>query len=79
MSMHLNFEPHSWYMGVAIQKTGIHKNDITNYPYNAYYMDGMKGYIVTFHDKTLKDIKQQIKQWRGNDAAKWARIYKEVQ
>jgi len=65
MSMYLNFEPHSWYRGFAIEKTGISHNDITNYPYNAYTDDGNTYTIVELHATTLKQLKQSITNYRS--------------
>lgn len=63
MSLHLEFEPHSWYMGFAIQETGIDKNDITNYSYNAYIDNGNSGHINTVHASNLKELKQRIRNY----------------
>ena len=64
MSLYINFEPHGWYKGFAIQKTNIDKNDITDYPYNAYWDNGITGYLVELHATTLKEIKQLITNYR---------------
>lgn len=63
MSMHLEFEPHAWYMGFAIQKTGTHKNDITNYPFIGYIENGMHYQIDKRHASSLKTLKEQIREY----------------
>ena len=77
MSLHLGFEPHSWYMGFAIQKTEANNHP---YPYiwqaytdngNTYTVDDLQAY-------TLKGLKQQIKQYRLNERERIERLYKGV-
>ncbi len=66
MSMQLDFTPHSWYMGAAIEKTGIHHNDIRDWPWNAYIEDGMITYsVIELHATTLAELKQKIKAYRS--------------
>lgn len=63
MSMHLEFEPHSWYKGAAIKSNhGILYGmpGYTGTRWNAYYLNGMTGYIIEFAGETLSDIKEQI-------------------
>lgn len=58
MSMKLDFEPHSWYMGAAIEHV---KRD---HEWYAYYEDGMVTYsVITFRDTTLAGVKQQVKRF----------------
>lgn len=63
MSMHLEFEPHAWYMGFAIQKTGIDKNDITDYPFNAYIDNGNTYMIDEVHGATLAEVKENVREY----------------
>ena len=63
MSMHLDFQPHSWYMGFAIQKTGIDKNDITDYPFNAYIANGNTYMVDDVHGATLDKVKTNIREY----------------
>lgn len=65
MSLHLEFEPHSWYMGAAIRKSdgvGIFKGMTA---WKGYYLNGMTGFIVDFEAATLKDLKRKIKAYRS--------------
>ena len=65
MSLHINFEPHSWYMGFAIGKyaeaTPNVKLDI---PYFAVTDNGNTYQIDTLEGHTLKDLKTAIKRYR---------------
>lgn len=63
MSLQLEFEPHSWYKGWAIEKTGCAHNDITNWEWNAYTDDGMYTYaVLELHATTLKQLKNRINE-----------------
>ncbi len=68
MSMFLEFTPHSWYMGAAIQCIELdvfRKHYIRTRQYRAYIEDGMYTYSV-IEDKTTKTLaecKQQIKAY----------------
>lgn len=71
MSLYLEFEPHSWYMGAAIQKLAVpyeNQPGIAGNIWNAYYLNGMTGYIVEFSALTFSNLKQQIKEYRSNHA-----------
>lgn len=62
MSMHLEFEPHSWYRGAAIEKTA-HKS---GWFWTAYIEDGMRTYsIIEVTASTLKELKQKITKYRS--------------
>lgn len=85
MSLHLEFDPHSWYMGAAIRdnsatdrKGGNTWTNIQPKRWSAYYLNGMSGYIVEFEAYTLRELKQQIKDWHKaraeRDAYNRARI-----
>lgn len=75
MSLYIDFEPHSWYMGFAIKK-GIYGDD--GEKYTAYTVNGMTGFLVTLGAMTLKELKQQIKQYRINENKRTERLYKGV-
>jgi len=62
MSLHLDFEPHSWYMGFAIKRN---KNSqyITDYPWQAYTDDGNTYQIVKRHAGQLHELKAQIRAY----------------
>lgn len=81
MSMYLEFEPHSWYMGAAIQKLEV-ANEITGGVaggiWCGYYLNGMTGYIVDFSSLTLKELKQQIKEYVNKENERVKRLYKAV-
>lgn len=67
MSMYLNFEPHSWYMNTAIKQ---------NHPdtglalWYGVTLSGMTGYLAEFEATTLKDLKQQIKEYHQRQAVR---------
>lgn len=68
MSMHLEFEPHSWYMGAAIKDNRgllVGMDGYTGHKWNAYFLNGMTGYIVDFEAESLTKLKQQIKEYRS--------------
>lgn len=83
MSLHLEFEPHSWYMNTAIDKRITRVEDynpeggitVRRYKWNGYFMNGMTGLIVEFHANTLADLKKQIKDYRTNETARIERLY----
>ena len=76
MSLHLNFEPHSHYMGWAIKKTVGHYNTRTGRDWVAYTANGMTGYIEETHADTLAALKQQIKQRTLAERERVARLYR---
>lgn len=81
MSMYLEFEPHSWYMGAAIQKLEVpyeNGEGVAGNIWNGYLENGWNYSIVEFSALTLKDLKQQIKEYRYNEAKRIARLYVEV-
>lgn len=86
MSLHLEFEPHSWYMGWAIKdnrKSG-HNNSNLERPleateghrWSAYTANGMTGYIVERHAVTLKGIKLLIRTYEQAERERQARWYR---
>lgn len=65
MSLHLEFEPHSWYMNAAIKDD---RTDVTN-PVLRWYgvlLNGMTGYLVEFNAPTLTELKRLIKNYQSN-------------
>lgn len=76
MSLHLEFEPHSWYMGFAIKKNYDHQkwvNATVRTPagyiapednkWSAYTDNGMTCYIDERHADTLAELKSQIREY----------------
>ena len=59
MSLHLEFTPHSWYMGFAIKKD----NDHMTHSWGAYIDDGMSGYIIEIEAMHLNTLKRHIRQY----------------
>jgi hypothetical protein len=66
MSMQLNFEPHSWYMGFAIGRYAPHlKASKLDIPYFAVTDNGMTYQVDTIEAKTLRELKKLIKEYRS--------------
>ena len=64
MSLHIEFEPHSWYRGFAIEKP--EHNDPENYNrYYAYTDNGNTYRVDTLQADTLKELKQLITLYRS--------------
>jgi hypothetical protein len=70
MSLHIDFEPHSWYRGFAIKRNNqnlapnvTHK--IERYDWYAVIANGMTGYLVEFEADTLRELKEKIQDWYG--------------
>lgn len=61
MSLHIEFEPHSWYMGFAIKAKAT--NNWPDSLWHAYTADGQTGHIVDFESDVLADLKWQIRQY----------------
>lgn len=83
MSLHLEFEPHSWYMGFAIRKWDgegykTHFN-AENYSWEAYTDDGNTYSIVKLQADTLKELKQRIKEYHRQEAERQAEIYRRLE
>lgn len=79
--MQLDFEPHSWYMGAAIQKLEVaneRTGEVAGNIWDGYYLNGMTGYIVDFSSLTLKELKQQIKEYVNKENERVERLYKAV-
>ena len=67
MSLHLEFEPHSWYMGFAIKdnrKSEWAQEDKED-KWEAYTANGNTGYIDTQGGATLAELRQQIRNYRN--------------
>lgn len=75
MSMYLEFEPHSWYKGFAIRdnytsgydNTNLENNLENGYRYTAYTDDGNTYRIIERNADTLKQLKQQITDYRNKE------------
>jgi len=64
MSLHIEFEPHSWYMGFAIKHNPeIKDNDITGWPWEAYTADGNTYQVVELTANTLEQIRHKIRSY----------------
>lgn len=77
MSLHLEFEPHSWYMGFAIQDYRAEATGVDG-KWSAVAANGNTYSIDMLEAETLKDLKQQIKQYRLNERERIERLYKGV-
>jgi hypothetical protein len=66
MSLHIDFEPHSWYMGFAIQKDPAEdSNDKPITIWRGYTDNGNTYRVNELLAPTLKELKQEIKHYRG--------------
>lgn len=66
MSLHLNFEPHSWYMGFAIRDCRdeiIEDDQSVAGVWNGITDDGMTYRIIDLEAKTLKRLKSKIRRY----------------
>lgn len=85
MSLHLEFEPHSWYRGFAIKDNRAQGHDQSNversmlnnepYPWSAYTDNGMTGYIVERHADTLVELKKRITEYTLAEKKRIERLY----
>lgn len=85
MSLHLEFEPHSWYMNFAIKNNREQRRDQSNlerpiandegFKWSAYTDNGMNYQIVEFHADTLKQLKSQIKDYTVKETNRIKRLY----
>ena len=85
MSLHLEFEPHSWYMGFAIKNNRQQGHDQSNlegplandegFKWSAYTANGMNYQIAEFHTDTLKQLKSQIKDYTVKEIKRIKRLY----
>jgi hypothetical protein len=70
MSLHLTFEPHSWYMGFAIRtpQTLFFDNEEPAPYWLAYTDDGNTYRVIELHAATLAELRHRIRDWhrRGN-------------
>lgn len=71
MSLHVDFEPYSWYMGFAIEDcrgeqsglVGPSGKQLMNARWYGVTADGMTGYLVEREAETLDDLKAQIRDY----------------
>lgn len=75
MSLQLEFEPHSWYKGFAINFTPMGRD---YHQWTAYTGDGNTYWIIEIEAYTLKELKQLITEYREREAERLARLYKET-
>lgn len=76
--MYLEFEPKCWYKGFAIRDNEASGYDTANlereqkkgYKYTAYTDNGMTYNIVERNADTLKELKQQITDYRNKEKMK---------
>lgn len=82
MSMYIDFEPHSWYMGTAIKHNIADDSDKpfeeNDYEWKGYLENGWNYTIVEFSSSTLKDLKRQIKDWHNKENERISNLYKGV-
>ena len=80
MSLQLNFEPHSWYMGFALRKWDgdgykYHFN-AEGYKWEAYTDNGNTYRVDMLQADTLADLKQKIRAHREAERRRLARLYR---
>lgn len=80
MSMYVEFEPHSWYMGAAIKQNKSVLYERLNGNWNAskwsgYLENGWNYTIIEFEADSLKEIRQQIKRYRIQENERIAHLY----
>lgn len=72
MSMRLEFEPHSWYKGFAIQDnrelTLETEHGLSPYQWIAYTDNGNTYQIDTLKSQTLKDLRILINDYRSKQS-----------
>lgn len=78
MSLHLEFEPHSWYRGFAIRQGEYMTDWKTKNIWYAYTDDGNTYRIVERHADTLAGLKRLISEYRQHEAARLKRLYGEA-
>lgn len=78
MSLHLEFEPHSWYKEFAIKNNWTQGHDQSHlerplksgegFKWSAYTANGNTGYIDELHADTLRELKQKITAYHARIA-----------
>ena len=67
MSLHLEFEPHSWYKHFAIRKWDgegfLPYFNASSYKWEAYTDDGNTYRTVMLEADTLEELKEKITDW----------------
>lgn len=64
MSLHLEFEPHAWYMGFAIKDDRATHNDPENYYlWNAYTDNGNTYRVDEVGADTLREVREKIRAY----------------
>lgn len=79
MSLHLEFEPHSWYKGFAIvdNRTSEWAKQGKEDNWEAYTENGMTGHLDTVGGATLKELKELITRYDNDRKAYMAYLYRE--
>lgn len=67
MSLHLEFEPHSWYKQFAIRDRRTFDKD-PSFKWEAVTANGNTGYIDTVYGTTLKELKENITAYHARIA-----------
>lgn len=85
MSLYLNFEPHSHYMGFAIRDNRTEGHDqqglersLDNdegHRWSGYTDNGNTYRVDELHADTLRELRGQIKQYRAREAARIKELY----
>jgi hypothetical protein len=76
MSLHLEFEPHSWYKGFAIKRQDLIAGPEDNQSYwYGVTPNGMTGFLVEFEAMTLRELKQQITEYNARESKRIKDIY----
>lgn len=76
MSMHLEFEPHSWYYGFAIKKEYLIADpESRQIAWLGFIDDGNTYSIVELEADTLRNLKQQIRGYWLRDGGKHIPAY----
>lgn len=92
MSLHIEFTPHSWYMGWAIKREQLDTGEAIGKRghslagtrkrsslWSAYTANGMTGYVEETHADTLKELKQQIREHRQRQEERTREIYRRLE
>lgn len=81
MSLYIDFDAHSWYMGFAIEDcrgeqsggVGVSGKPLMNARWYGVTADGMSGYTVDFEAETLAELRSDIRQYhlKARDGYGW--------
>lgn len=66
MSLYVEFEPHSWYMGFAIRNNyGLYRSKMFHQRWTAYTDNGNTYQVDELNSLTLTNLKEKIREYRG--------------